>query len=142
MRVDSPVVDGPGKWRLGDIVYIREATAELLTRIGGVCHVPRKCYLVVTGLPPIVTNIDHVRAVVEDMDWKDDLLKGNRPPANETDVPFQTRRRWQCDFDAFPLPRRRALLESPFYLEQSWAQIRGNIIKNKKTAGYLNDGDF
>lgn len=132
MRHDSPVDDSPGKWRQGEVVLVREATTELLDLVGGVCYVPRKAYLVVFNLPPLITDIQQVK---DYLDRAEHLL-------DDLNQPMISRRLWFTDIAAFNPSQQNALFNFPYYLERTWAQIKGAIIRQKGTGRYLDDSDF
>lgn len=132
MRQDSPVDDTPGKWRQGECVLVREFTAELRLAVNGVCHVPRKAYLIIESLPPLITDIQQIK---DYMDREEHLL-------DDPTQPMISRRLWFTDIGSLNKPQRDSLFNPPYYLERTWAQAKGVLIKQKGTGRPLDDSDF
>lgn len=132
MRADAPVAQSAGQWKQGEMPLVREATPELLALIGGACNVPRKAYLVVRSLPPLVTDIQQVKDFLDRPEYiLDDPLQ-----------PTISRRLWFVDISGFNPSQQALLLNPPHYLERTWAQIKGQVVKQKGTGRYLDDADF
>lgn len=141
MRIDAPVAESAGRWKLGDIVNVRDGswiapgeTDTLLTRIGGVCNVPRKCYLVITGIPAQVT-LDKIKSVLERYHYADDDEVTNPEPVS--------RRKWRADVNNLPAAWIAALTSPPYYYETTWADAKSNAaVRNKINNNAISDSDF
>lgn len=132
LRADNPVDPGAGRWLQGECPLVREFTPALRAAVNGACYVPRKAYLVVNSLPPLVTDIQQVR----------DFLDRGEYPLDDASLPAISRRLWFVDISAFNPNQQKALQQPPYYLERTWAQIRGQVIKQKGTGRYLDNADL